>query len=114
MTRRPWGTCLRWDGTPKLRLTEAEAAATVERVNAENRSLGRQPVSRYLCSTCGWWHTGKGRRAAEARRSPTLMVELGDRAWWCLVAENFDRAPEARARAIATRWRRIVRDRACT
>lgn len=114
MVRRPWGDCLRWDGRPKRQLTEAEAARTVERVNVENRLRHHQPVDAYRCPTCGWWHTGKQRQAVARKRTEILLVELGERAWWCLMAENIDPDPQRRANTIRDRFRRILRDRACT
>lgn len=67
----------------------AERAAARMRREFQNSRIGSYP-----CRVCPFWHVGNtGRNSfrggALSDGEVTRLIEIGDRAYWCMVAENY-------------------------
>lgn len=96
---RPWGVPrahVNKHGVPKPAKTREEAIGLALKYSYEvatGLSFGRGEVQAYECDYCGAWHVGvvplwQRRRIQRAGNDWMLWHELGDRAWWNLMAEN--------------------------
>lgn len=78
-------------GEPKPALTMAEAIGKALDYDYERQTdptrRARGPVLAYQCSHCGSWHIGT---QPPRMRKPIQCIEIGDRVWHNLQAENGD------------------------
>lgn len=72
----------RRDGRPKLRFPDPASAMVAVRQLIEQDGDHARRTAAYQCASCGDWHIGNHHPDA------TLMVEIGERAWSNMRAEN--------------------------
>lgn len=96
------------DGRPKKRYTDLTHAES-DAYHLQRRL--KQSVSVYKCAHCWSLHVGRTstRMKYQANLHPSLVMEIGDRAFWNLLAENVP-VEQLRLQSIARRFRRIERD----
>src|SRR5688500_7617626 len=84
MPNRRWRQHLRSDGRPKAMLTRERAEVCIQEMAEDGR-----PAEMYVCSYCRTYHVGSWHGPApEPWWGEYLRIELGQRAFACLLMEN--------------------------